>query len=248
MPSRGSDTGHWTHKQIRRQRDFRARFRRKFSFHAFFFHAAHTAVGTDARGDPAIRFGGLVLGASFPEMTDEELAARSAAGDGGAFRVLVGRHVDRVYGYCARVTGNRADAEDLVQDVFLRVWRNGHRWDGERLPFEAWLMVLARRICIDYMRRKKPGSHAALVDEMFVDPEPGPHERAQERGIVRKVQAALMTLPVSQRSAIVLRYYQGYSNKEAAAILEVTVCALESLLKRGRANLQRILGDLEKWQ
>lgn len=197
---------------------------------------------------PAIRFGGLVLGASFPEMTDEELAARSAAGDGEAFRVLIGRHVDRVYGYCTRVTGNRTDAEDLVQDVFLRVWRNGHRWDGERLPFEAWLMVLARRICIDYMRRKKPGSHVALVDEMFVDPEPGPHERAQERNIARKVQQALMTLPVSQRSAIVLRYYQGYSNEEAAAILEVTVYALESLLKRGRANLQRVLGDLKKWQ
>lgn len=188
------------------------------------------------------------MGVSFPEMTDEELAARSAAGDGGAFRVLVGRHVNHVYGYCARVTGNRTDAEDLVQDVFLRVWRNGHRWDGERLPFEAWLMVLARRICIDYVRRRKPGSHVAMDDELFADPEPGPHERAHERGIARKVQAALVTLPESQRSAIVLRYYQGYSNEEAAAILEVTVYALESLLKRGRANLQRVLGDLEKWR
>lgn len=188
------------------------------------------------------------MGTSFPEMTDEELAVCSAAGDGGAFRVLVGRHVDRVYGYCARVTGNRTDAEDLVQDVFLRVWRNGHRWDGERLPFKAWLMVLARRICIDYMRRRKYGSHVEMNDELFADPEPGPHERAHERGVARKVQAALVTLPENQRSAIVLRYYQGYSNEEAAAILDVTVYALESLLKRGRANLQRVLGDLEKWQ
>ncbi|MBO6635935.1 MAG: sigma-70 family RNA polymerase sigma factor [Parvibaculum sp.] len=181
-------------------------------------------------------------------MTDEELASRSASKDGDAYRILVNRHVDRVYAYCARVTGNPSDAEDLVQDVFLRVWRNADRWDGGRLPFEAWLMVLARRICIDYLRRKKVRPTRTLDDEMLPDPLPGPHELAQARGVARRVQSELMKLPVNQRSAIVLRYYRGYSNEEAAAILGVTVYALESLLKRGRANLQRALGDLEKWQ
>lgn len=189
-----------------------------------------------------------MLEKSRPEMTDEELASRSSLGDGQAFRLLVDRHVDRVYGYCARVAGNPVDAEDLVQDIFLRVWRNGHRWDGERLPFEAWLMVLSRRICIDFLRRKrKPGTQVA-EDELVPDPGPDPLDRAHDRGVARQVQAALMDLPVNQRSAIVLRYYQGYSNEEVAAILGVTVYALESLLKRGRANLQRVLGDLKKWQ
>lgn len=181
-------------------------------------------------------------------MTDEELASRSAVGDGDAFRILVDRHVNRVYAYCARVTGNPSDAEDLVQDVFLRVWRNGERWDSERLPFKAWLMVIARRICIDHLRRRKRHPQVAIEGELLADPQPDPQQRAHERGVADKVQAALMNLPVSQRSALVLRYYQGYSNEEVAAILKVTVYALESLLKRGRANLQRALGDLGKWQ
>ena len=181
-------------------------------------------------------------------MTDEELASRSAARDGDAFRVLVSRHVDRVYGYCSRVAGNPSDAEDLVQEVFLRVWRNGDNWDGDRLPFEAWLMVLARRICIDHLRRRKRAPQVQLEEEIIPDPAPDPQDEAHMRGVARHVRAALMQLPESQRSAIVLRYYQGYSNEEAAAILDVTVYALESLLKRGRANLQRVLGDLGKWQ
>lgn len=197
---------------------------------------------------PAVWDGGRSLGVSLADMTDEELAARSASRDGDAFRTLVTRHVDKVYGYCVRVTGAPSEAEDLVQEVFLRIWRNGSKWDGARLPFEAWLMVVTRRICIDYLRRRRRTPLMEAEDELIADQAPGPHEEVQARGVARRVQAALMQLPVNQRSAIVLRYYQGYSNEEAASILNVTVYALESLLKRGRANLQKVLGDLGKWR
>ena len=188
------------------------------------------------------------MGGASTDWSDEELAASLPSGDERAFRILIDRHLAKVYAYCARVTGNGADAEDLSQEVFLRLWRNASRWDGERLPFEAWLMVLARNRCIDYLRQKQRRPRVDVIDESLPDENADPGQDAHNREVARRVQDALMTLPFNQRSAIVLRYYQGYSNEETAAILNVTIYALESLLKRGKANLRRALGGFGTWQ
>ena len=188
------------------------------------------------------------MGGASSDWTDEELASALSSGDETAFRMLADRYLSKVYAYCARVTGDGADAEDLSQDVFLRLWRNASQWDEERLPFEAWLMVLARHRCIDYLRRKQRRPRAEAIDEDLPDERADPGRETHEKEVAQRVQDALMKLPFNQRSAIVLRYYQGYSNEETAAILDVTVYALESLLKRGKANLRRALGDFGKWQ
>jgi RNA polymerase sigma factor (sigma-70 family) len=170
---------------------------------------------------------------------DLDLLRRIGAGDGAACAALVDRHLRRVTALAGRLLGSRADAEDVAQEVFLRVWQQAPRWRSGEAKFSTWLHRVTLNLCTDRLRRRRETDLAAAGDPP--SDAPPPDAGLQEAAIVARVQAALAQLPERQREAIVLCHYQELGNIEAAAVLELSVEALESLLARGRRRLRQLL-------
>ncbi|MDE0008103.1 MAG: sigma-70 family RNA polymerase sigma factor [Gammaproteobacteria bacterium] len=171
-------------------------------------------------------------------MTDEELMIRVQRKDTSAFSVLLGRHSAAIHAFVFRLTGNAADAEDFTQETFLRVWSRADTWRPGRVKFTTWAYRIARNLCIDAWRSRR-GSAAdpeTDVEELAAD---APSDDAGRTR--RALEAALAALPERQRTALVLCHHQGWSNREAAQMLDVSVDALESLLSRARRSLRKTL-------
>ena len=173
---------------------------------------------------------------------DEELLARVAQGDPAAVRALVARKLPRLLALAQRMLGDRTEAEDVAQDAFLRVWRQAPSWRPGGARFDTWLHRVTLNLCYDRLRRRRETPSAEPPEQ----PDPGP---APDRGLLAadvgaRVNAALQALPDRQREAVVLCHYQELGNIEAAAVMGVSVEALESLLGRGRRALRSALADL----
>lgn len=173
------------------------------------------------------------------EPEDAALLRAYAGGDLSAARALTARLAPRALVQAGRMLGDRAEAEDVAQEAFLRLWRTAPGWRGEA-RVGTWLHRVAYNICIDRLRRRDRG-HAELPDDL-VDPAPGPAQDRQRAQVAAAVRRALARLPERQRAAIALVHYQELGNVEAAGILGVSVEALESLLARGRRALRERLG------
>ncbi len=172
--------------------------------------------------------------------SDDALMQRLKGGDGAAFGELLGRHTGAVAGYSYRMLGNAAEADDIAQETFLRLWRGREKWEP-RAQVRTWLLRVAHNLCIDRFRRRE-----VVIDEFLevADGRPSPAAELQSKQVRRVVTTALAALPERQRSAIGLVYYEGLSNVEAAEVLGVSVDALESLLSRGRRSLRQNLSHL----
>lgn len=164
--------------------------------------------------------------------------ARVAEGDARAFEELVaGRH-DRVVAVARRMLGSDADAEDVAQDAFLRLWRQADKWQPGRARITTWLYRVTVNLSIDRLRRRTD----------MVEGDPPEQEQAadqqrlmEEEALRRAMDTALQALPERQRLALVLFHYEGLAMAEAAAIMDVSVEALESLLARARRALKQSL-------
>lgn len=173
---------------------------------------------------------------------DDELVRRAGQGEAAAVQALVARKLRRVLSLAKRTLGDPAEAEDVAQETFLRVWRAAPKWRPGAAKFDTWLHRVTLNLCLDRLRRRRERPTADLPDS----PDPGP---APDRGLLaddtgRRVRTALAALPPRQREAIVLCHYQELGNIEAAALMGVSVEALESLLSRGRRALKAALADL----
>jgi len=171
--------------------------------------------------------------------SDDDLVAAVARGDEQACRLLMERHLPRMVALARRMLGNRADAEDVAQEVFLRVWTHAERWQPGRAQFGTWLHRVATNLCLDRLRKRRPENIDDIPEPVSGDPRPD--ENLERRELAERVEAALQALPERQRLAIVLSHFQGLSNIEAAEILEVSVEAVESLLGRARRQLRATL-------
>jgi len=171
--------------------------------------------------------------------SDDDLVAAVARGDEQACRLLMERHLPRMIALARRMLGNQADAEDVAQEVFLRVWTHAERWQPGRAQFGTWLHRVATNLCLDRLRKRRPENIDDIPEPVSGDPRPD--ENLERRELAERVEAALQALPERQRLAIVLSHFQGLSNIEAAEILEVSVEAVESLLGRARRQLRGTL-------
>lgn len=175
-------------------------------------------------------------GTGMQEKSDEDLVVLAGGGDRQAYRMLVERHGRRVLGMARRMTGNLADAEEVAQEAFLRVWQRAGDWRERGAKFTTWLYRVVMNLCLDRRRRAPMAPLEAAGDPADERPSAEAAMAAEERN--RHVAAALAALPDRQRAALVLNYYEGMSNVAAAAVLEISVAALESLLVRARRSLR----------
>jgi RNA polymerase sigma-70 factor (ECF subfamily) len=187
---------------------------------------------------PAVRH---ELPADVPVVRDEdcELLDRLAANDEAAFRCLVERHIDRAYAIALRILGSRADAEDVVQDTFLKIWTRRGEWQQGRAKFSTWLYRVVTNRCIDLRRRPRTEDVEAVPEP--ADKQPDAVSAMQRSEVFNMLEEAMNLLPEQQRIAVILSYHEDMSNAEIAEVMETTIAAVESLLKRGRQQLKKIL-------
>ncbi|MBR0686737.1 RNA polymerase sigma factor [Bradyrhizobium manausense] len=175
---------------------------------------------------------------------DSELLDKLATGDEAAFRVLVERHIDRAYAIALRIVGNAADAEDVVQDTMLKIWSHRGRWQHGRAKFSTWLYRVISNRCID-LRRKPRNENVEAVPEV-ADGQPGAVELIERNELNGMLELAMQRLPEQQRIAVIFSYHENMSNGEIAQVMDTTVAAVESLLKRGRQQLRQLLRKHER--
>lgn len=174
---------------------------------------------------------------------DAQDVAGAGRGDRAAAARLIARHAPKLLTVARRMLGGQAEAEDAVQDVFLKLWTHAARWRPGTAKFETWLYRVTLNACYDRLRRRggEPLEAAAAV------PDSGPLPDAGLDGgaLVSAVEAAVAALPERQRAAILLCHFQDRGNIEAAEIMGLSVEALESLLARGRRSLKASLAPVK---
>jgi RNA polymerase sigma-70 factor (ECF subfamily) len=175
------------------------------------------------------------------DLPDEALLARFADGDADAARVLTLRLTPRIMAHAFRLLGNRAEAEDVTQEAMLRLWKQAPAWRSGEARVTTWLYRVVANLCIDRQRRTRGRSVALDAIPEPADERTSVTETMQERARADALQAALNELPARQRQAVVLRHIDGLSNPEIAAIMEITVEAVESLTSRGKRALSAAL-------
>ena len=173
---------------------------------------------------------------------DEALLARVAEGDPAAVRALVARKLPRLLSLAGRMLGDAAEAEDVAQETFVRAWKQARAWRPGVAKFDTWMHRVALNLCYDRLRRRREAPTDTPPE--VVDDGPAPDRGLQAMETGERVAAAMRALPDRQREAIVLCHYQELSNIEAAALMGVSVEALESLLSRGRRALRAALADM----
>lgn len=173
---------------------------------------------------------------------DEDLVRRVGQGDPAASQALVALKLPRIHALAQRMLGDATEAEDVAQETLLRAWRQAPKWAPGRARFDTWLHRVALNLCYDRLRRRREIPTEAPPDRPDDGPGPDRGLLAAETGA--RVAQALRQLPDRQREAIVLCHYQELSNIEAAALMEISVEALESLLSRGRRALRQALSDM----
>lgn len=172
---------------------------------------------------------------------DEELLSRVGRGDPAAIQALVARKLPRVLALAQRMLNDPVEAEDVAQEAMIRAWRQAPRWKPGKARFDTWLHRVALNLCYDRLRRRREVLTDAVPERE--DPGPAPDDGLMAGQLGARVDAALARLPERQREAIVLCHYQELGNIEAAALMEISVEALESLLSRGRRALRASLAE-----
>jgi len=181
---------------------------------------------------------------------DQSLVERCLAGDEMAYRELVARYERPVYSLALRMLGRVEDAEDVVQETFVRMFRALDRYDPGR-SFRAWILTIASRLSIDHLRRRgakwvpltvtEPGSADEERERDLPDPGLGPEDLAVRGDEEEGVEGLIQALPPHYRIVVVMRHMQDLSYEEIAAALKVPLGTVKARIHRARALLKEML-------
>jgi len=182
-----------------------------------------------------------------------EVVRRCLSGDSPAWTELVRAHHRRVYALCYRFTGSGTDAEDLTQDVFLKIYSNLTSFDTARGSLQVWITTLTRNLLVDHFRRTRNLRVTGSLDEGWDETGelrpidrlestgPSQHDQATRRELEKMVQQALAQVSPELREAVILRDLQDMDYKEIAVVLGIPEGTVKSRISRGRAELARLL-------
>ncbi len=169
--------------------------------------------------------------------TDEALIKLVTDGDRSAFAELAQRHSTRYYRVAYRMVFDKNDAEDIVQEAFLKLWDKPYRWDSnQQSKFSTWFHRVVVNLCIDRNRKKRPFQLKEGME--IVDNKASAADSLDTQQKQQILKQLIIGLPERQQIALNLCYYEGISNKEAADIMGVGLKALQSLLIRGKNTLR----------
>jgi RNA polymerase sigma-70 factor, ECF subfamily len=181
-------------------------------------------------------------GTSDGPSSEVRLLQDTAQGNQAAYRALVQRHLRPLLAIGRRMLGEDAEAEDVAQEALVRLWRNAGQIEIGEAGLRPWLNRVTANLCLDRLRSRKNAPRT--VDEMPDVGTPAVQQLGiEEAQLAKRVDRALQDLPERQRLALVLFHYQGLSQGEAAAALDISQDALESLLARARRSLKAALAD-----
>ncbi len=182
---------------------------------------------------------------------DQELVKRCREGDNSAWVDLVGAYTRKIYNLCYRFTGRSQDAEDLTQEVFIKVFQTLHSYDPVQGTFLTWLNRVARNHLVDHYRRTKKDRLTSSLDEELTtlaekpSAEQGPGGRIASREVKEQLQVALNQLSPDLREAVILRDLHDFDYQEIAQILGVPQGTVKSRINRGRLELASVLKRME---
>ncbi len=163
--------------------------------------------------------------------SDEALVAAITQGDKGAFDLFLTRHLPPINAYAYRLTGSRADADDVSQDVFLKVWQKAATYRKGKVKVTTWLHTIAHNAVVDLLRRRRP--QVPVEESTLTASDPPPDSE--------RLHKLLGALPLNQRTAVALCLLGEHSTREAAHILGMTPRAVESLISRARRSLKEAM-------
>ncbi len=184
------------------------------------------------------------------EPSDEELCRKIAERDGAAFELMVDRHQGRAYRLASSILGNEADARDVSQDAFIRLYESAGRFDG-RSRFSTWFYRILVNLCIDHQRKNRWWKRLAPLaslgddpDERAFDPpssEAGPEDEAMLKQSISRLRPALAKLSPQQRAAVLLQTQEGFTSREIGEVLKCSEATARVHVHRGIAQLRKLI-------
>jgi RNA polymerase sigma-70 factor (ECF subfamily) len=182
--------------------------------------------------------GDKLSGAQLEALSDDILFTRIAKGDRSAFDEFIRRYGDFLYASAMRLLNNPFDAQDVTQDVMVKIWQKAYLWQAEKgASVKTWVYRMTYNTAIDALRRRK--NQVALADTLEAQDSADQFTIDRQRKDI--VNQALNTLPERQKAALIFCHYQGLSHSEAAEVMGTTVKSIESLLIRARKQLKETL-------
>lgn len=170
--------------------------------------------------------------------SDLALVTAIRSGDQGAMAALYDRYSSIVYAVALRVLQDTGAAEDVLQDIFMQLWRNPGAFDASRGNMAAWLAVIARHRAIDSLRRRRPEND---IDDVIVSVEPDMASDADRSRAMDKVRGALETMAPPQRSALEMAYFEGLTHTEIAQKTGEPLGTIKTRIRTGLLSLRKVL-------
>lgn len=172
---------------------------------------------------------------------DADLILRLKAGNKEALADLMDRHMRTIHNLAYYMLGDQMAAEDITQTVFLKTWLNIKAWTPGQAKLITWMRQVTTNACLDQLRKKRPIYSDQIPETM--DTADTPFEALSRQNQSEIIKRALGKISDKQRAAVTLSYYQGLSQREGAAIMDISEGAYESLLVRGRKALKILLEE-----
>lgn len=171
----------------------------------------------------------------------QDLLARVALRDRNAFQRLYQTAAPKLFGICLRILKDQQEAEDVLQEVFVKIWHNADRYAPQVASPQAWMNAVTRNLAIDTLRKRKPGGGDLDAAEQIADKRPGPEDDAVMRSEGRRIDSCLAELAPEKARAVRLAYVEGESYVDLAQQFEVPLNTMRSWLRRSLIALRECL-------